>query len=242
MSSEIPDPRRWIALILLSCDAVHAHHRRLDRQRRVTDDRTRSALHRLEPAVGGECLRPHVRRLLAARRPHGRPARASAPLHGRVGGLHGRVARLRLRDHQQPADRGARGAGPRWRDDRAGGALDPLDDVRRGRGAQQGARSLGRRLGCRRRGGRAARRRAHRVRRLGVGLLRQCADRHCRDPARPAPAAREPRRGRDPLLRRRSARSSSRRASRCSSTRSSRPTSTTGSRPGRSASSPSRPC
>ena len=55
---------------------------------------------------------------------------------------------------------------------------------------------------ARRRGGRPARRRAHRVRRLGVGLLRQRADRPRGDPARPAPAAREPRRGCRPLVRR----------------------------------------
>ena len=65
------------------------------------------------------------------------------------------------------------------------------DALRRGRGAQQGAGRLGRGRRLRRRGGRAARRHAHRVGRLGVGAVRQRADRHRRGAARPAPAARD---------------------------------------------------
>ena len=51
------------------------------------------------------------------------------------------------------------------------------DDLRRGRRAQQGAGRLGRGRRLRRRRRRAARRHADRVRRLGVGAVRQRADR-----------------------------------------------------------------
>ena len=65
------------------------------------------------------------------------------------------------------------------------------DALRRGRRAQQGARRLGRGRRLRRRRGRAARRHAHRVGRLGVGAVRQRADRPRRRVPRAAPAARE---------------------------------------------------
>ena len=64
------------------------------------------------------------------------------------------------------------------------------DALRRRRRAQQGAGRVGRGRRLRRRGGRAARRHAHRVGRLGVGAVRQRADRHRRGAARAAPAAR----------------------------------------------------
>ena len=67
--------------------------------------------------------------------------------------------------------------GPRRRDHLPRRALARDDDVRRGRRAQQGARRLGRGRRVRRRRGRAARRHPHPVRRLGVGAVRQRADR-----------------------------------------------------------------
>ena len=120
-----------------------------------------------------------------------------------------------------------------------GGAVDPLDDVRRGTRAQHRARRLGRRRRLRRRGRRAARRRPHRRAQLGVDLLRQRAGR--RRWLRPGavPARREPRRTRQ-AVRRAGRGARHRRPLRRSSTRSRRPAGTAGCRRGRSASSPRR--
>ena len=85
-----------------------------------------------------------------------------------------------LRAERRAADRRARGPGPGRRAHLPRGAVDRHDHVRRGRGAQQGARRLGRGGRLRRRGRRAARRDAHRVGRLGVGAVRERADRHRR--------------------------------------------------------------
>ena len=102
-----------------------------------------------------------------------------------------------------PADRRPRAPGPRRRAALAGRAVARDRDLQGGRGAQQGARRLGRRGRLRRRRRRAARRHADRVGRLGVGPVRQRPDRRRRRAAGPAPAAREPQRGRAPLRRRR---------------------------------------
>ena len=178
MSSEAADPRRWIALILLLRDAVHAHHRRLDRERRAADDRARPAISRIRACSGS---RAHTRSRSAG---SCCSAGACADLLGRrrlfmVGLALFTIASLACgfanTNNLLIAARAVQGLGGAMI--APGGALDPLDDVRRGRGAQQGARRLGRRLGRRRRRGRAARRRPHRVRRLGVGVLRQRADR-----------------------------------------------------------------
>ena len=132
------------------------------------------------------------------------------------------------------ADHRALRAGPRRRAGLPRRAVDRHDDVHRGRRAQQGARRLGRgrRLGRRR--GRAARRRADQVRGLGVGAVRQRADRPRRRVPRAAPAAREPRPPHQELRRRRRGHGD-RPGSRCSSTRWSTPTRPAGARPGRSA-------
>ena len=57
--------------------------------------------------------------------------------------LHRRLARQRRRDLVGHADRRPRAAGPRRRARLAGGALDRHDDVRRRRGAHEGARRSG---------------------------------------------------------------------------------------------------
>ena len=150
-----------------------------------------------EPPVGHHRLRDHLRRLPAARRPRGRPARTAARLPRRRRRLHDRLVLLRPRLVGGRADRRARRAGPRRGDHLAGRALDHHDDVRGGRRAQQGARHLGRDRRLGRRGRRARRRRADQVPRLGVDLLRQRPGRRDRvrcsrrgSCARAAPSAR----------------------------------------------------
>ncbi len=87
--------------------------------------------------------------------------------------LHGELPPLRSRLVRGLADRVPRSAGARRRPARPRGALDPDDDVPGGPRAEPRARHLGRRFRHRRRGGRAARRRAHLVSLLGVGVLHQ---------------------------------------------------------------------
>ena len=128
-----------------------------------------------QPPVGDHRLRDHVRRLPAARRPRGRPARPAPRLPRRRRRLHDRVVPLRPRVVRRRPDRRARGAGPRRRDHLAGRALDHHDDLRGRPRAEQGARHLGRDRRLGRRGRRARRRRPDEVPRLGVDLLRQRA-------------------------------------------------------------------
>ena len=87
--------------------------------------------------------------------------------------LHARLAALRARLVRGVADRRPRDPGSRCRDDLAGRARDPDDDLRGGPGAEHRARRLGRGRRLRRRRGRPPRRRAHRRALLGVDLLRQ---------------------------------------------------------------------
>ena len=132
------------------------------------------------------------------------------------------------------ADRGPRGPGPRRGDPVAGRALDRDDHLPRRRGAQQGARRVGRRGRQRRRRGRAARRRADRHARLGVGAVGERADRARRRGARSDADRGEPLRRRRRATSTSRARSASRRGCRCWSTRwSTRPT-RAGARPRRS--------
>ena len=157
-----------------------------------------------EPLLGRQRLHAHLRRLPAARRPPGRPARPPPHVHGRP-----RPVRASPRcsaaspqtEGQLIAARAVQGLGAALLSPAALSIV--TDDLHRGRRAQQGARRLGRRGRLRRRRRRAARRRAHRVGRLGVGPVRQRPDRAVGRAAGAAPAAREPRRGRAPLRRRR---------------------------------------
>ena len=97
-------------------------------------------------------------------------------------------------------------------------------DLPGGRRAQQGARHPRRHRGRGRRHRRSAGRRAHRVRRLGVGLLDQRAHRPDHALLRPALRAREPDRGHEPATSTPSAPSTSRPACCCWSSASPRPT------------------
>ena len=170
---------------------VRRRPRRLDRQRRAAVDRPRPRFRPGGPLLGGQRLHPVLRRLPAPRRAHGRPHRSSPDVRRRPRGLRAGLARRWSRDHPGHADRRTRRPGPGRRAALPGRALPRHRDVQGGRGAQQGDGRLGRRGRLRRRRGRAPRRRAHRVRGLGVGPVRQRADRPRRRVLRHAPAPRE---------------------------------------------------
>ncbi len=153
--------------------------------------------------MGGERLHPVLRRLPAARWSHGRPARPPPAVHRRPRPVRRRLARRWSRDLAGHADRRAGGPGARRRAAVTGGAVARHRHLQGGRRAQQGDGRLGRGRRLRRRRGRAARRRADRVRRLGVGPVRQHADRHRGGVPRPAAAPREQERGHAQLRRRR---------------------------------------
>ena len=177
------------------CRPVRRHPRRLDRQRRVAVDRRRPQLLPGEPVLGRQRLRARVRRLPAARRADGRPARSTPAVHDRARRIRARLAGRRARADRGPAHHRPRRAGPRRRAVVTRRALARDRVVRGGRGAQQGDGCLGRggRLWRRRR--RAARRHADRVGRLGVGAVRQRAGRPVRRRAGDPPAARVAHRG-----------------------------------------------
>ena len=184
--------------------AVRRRARRGDRQRRAPVHRHRARLLPTGPPVGGQRLRAHLRRLPAARRARRRPARPAAHVHARADRVRVRLAGGRSRADRHPAHRGPRSAGTRRGDPRPGRALDRGRDLRRGRRAQQGDGRLGCRGRQRRRRRSAPRRSAHRVARLGVGLLGERADRAGRGVPRAAPDRGEPRHeSRAPLRRHR---------------------------------------
>ena len=155
--------------------------------------------------MGGQLLHADLRRLPAARRPRGRPARAQAALSGRARHLHGRLAPERARDLVRVPDPRPRAPGPRRRPRLARGALDRDDHLRRGLGADEGdgrlERDRGRRRCCRP----AARRDPDRPLLLALDLLRQPPGRDRRlralAPLRPGVEGRE---GAQGLRRRRS--------------------------------------
>ena len=151
--------------------------------------------------MGGDRLLDHVRRRPAPGRSHGRPARTAAPVHGRAGALHRQLAARRARlvgglPDRFPCWRARRGAGL------PGRAVDPDDHLPRGQRAQLRPWNLGRRFRQRRRSGRAARRRAHQLAHLVVGLLHQRPRRRARAGVHAAIGARERRRRGPPALRR----------------------------------------
>ena len=142
--------------------------------------------------MGRHGLCHHLRRLPAARRPRGRPARPAARLPRRRAGLHRCLVLLRARLVGRRAHRVPRRAGPGRGDHLACGAVDHHDDVRGRRRAEQGARDLGsnrRRRGRRRR---SRRRLADEVPGLGVDLLRERPGRRHRLRPRPPLRPREP--------------------------------------------------
>ncbi len=156
---------------------VRRRARRVDRQRRAAVDRHRPEVRPGRPVVGRQLLHALLRRLPAARRSHGRPPRSTAHVRRRPHPLRAGLAGRRPRHLAGHADRRSRGPGPRRRAALPGRAVARHRDVRRGRRAQQGAGRLGRGRRLRRRRRRAARRHPDRVRRLGVGAVRQRADR-----------------------------------------------------------------
>ena len=183
--------------------AIRRGARRVDRQRRAPLDRRVAQLLPGRPVVGHQRLHAHVRRLPAARRADGGPARPSPDVHRRPDRVRRRFTRGRARAERCMADRRPCRPGPRRRAALPGRAVARDHAVRRRRRAQQGDGRVGRGRRLRRRRRRPARRHAHRVGRLGVGAVRQRADRHRRRAALPAAAARVARRRRPPLRRRR---------------------------------------
>ena len=129
------------------------------------------------PAVGRQRLHARVRRPAAARRAGERPARAPPALPRRPRAVRRRLAGRRLRDLLRGPDRGARGPGHRRRAALARGARAADRDLPGGPRAQHRARRLGRPGRHRRDAGRGRRRRAGRLARLGMDLLRQRAGR-----------------------------------------------------------------
>ena len=84
---------------------LHDDYRSDDRQRLAAHDRSRSALQRDQPAVGRDRVRAHVRRLHAARRSCGGPARPPPDPDGRAFVVYGRVTRSRAVDRRAVAHR-----------------------------------------------------------------------------------------------------------------------------------------
>ena len=183
---------------------VRRRPRRVDRQRRAAVDRPRPELLPGQPVVGRQRLhaRPSAASCCSA---GGWPTCSAAAACSSIGLVLFAVASLAGGLAQSEgwliAARAVQGLGAALLSPAALSLVTV--DLHRGRRAQQGAGRLGRGRRLRRRRRRAARRHAHRVGRLGVGPVRQRADRHRRGAARPAPAAREPQRGRAPLRHRR---------------------------------------
>ena len=187
--------RKGLALAPARRGAVRRRARRLDRQRRAAVDRPRP---RLLPGrtCPGSSTPTRSSSAASCCSAGAWPTCSAAAACSSSASILFAVASLLggLSPERGLADRRPRRPGPRRRAALARRAVDPHHDLRRGRGAQQGARRLGRRGRLRRRRRRAARRHADRVGRLGVGAVRQRADRAVRRRAGLAPAAREPRR------------------------------------------------
>ena len=173
---------------------VVLHDRRgpRDRQCRAADDRPQAAHAGIEPAVGGDRVRPDLRRFPAARRPRRRPAGAPPHPDGGAVRVHRGVAGLRAGDHGLGADPDAVRAGAGRGGGVAGGAVDRDEHVPRRRRAEQGAGCVGGHRGQRRDGRGDRRRGAHPLRRVAVHLLPQRADRRGGAAARAAAGAGEP--------------------------------------------------
>ena len=98
----------------------------------------------VRPPVGRQRVRADVRRVPAARRARGRPDRAQARVPRRARrSSRPRRCSCALATERDDADPRARAPGPRRRARLAGGPLDRHDDLRGGRGADEGARRLG---------------------------------------------------------------------------------------------------
>ena len=167
--------------------AVHGHHGHLDHRGRPPRHAGRSRLLAGQPLVGLQRLRDRLRRPAVARRTPVRPARPSTGLRRGLGRPRRRLCARRPGRHHQRRDHCSCDPG-RWlgvdRTVRAHAADDALR--RRAARARQGHGRLRRRGTRRRHCGRVPRRRAHRVGRLAVGLLRE----HPGRPRRPARCSR----------------------------------------------------
>ncbi len=141
MTDTMADPRRWKALavlgvaylmVVLDISIVNVALPSIQSRSRLLD--------RGSP-VGRLRLRAHLRRLPAARRAHGRPARAARRSSWSGLGLFLVTSLLRgALDVVRDAHRRAAPAGCRGRDPLAVRLLDHARHVRGGRGAEQGAR------------------------------------------------------------------------------------------------------
>ena len=174
------------------CFVLHDDRGPRDRQRRTADDRPQAAHAGIEPAMGGDRLRAHLRRLPASRRPRRGSARTPPSADGRPGRVHGVLAGLRAGDGRLVPDPDALSAGTRRGDRAPGGAVHRDEHVPGRRRAQQGTRRVGRHRSERRDGRADCWRPAHPLRRLAVHLLPQRTDRGRGAAARPARRAREP--------------------------------------------------
>ena len=95
--------------------AVHGHPRPEHRQRGAALDPVGPRLLLARPAVGGQRLRDHLRRLPAARGPCGRSVRTAPGVRCGPDRVRARLARRRPRAEWWSADRRSRRAGPRRR-------------------------------------------------------------------------------------------------------------------------------
>ena len=164
----------------------------LDGRDGASVDRVRPRPDDLAAAVDRLWLRPRLRRLPAARRPGGRPARPPAGPAARARRLHRRLGPRRRGERRDAARRHPLPQGRIGRVHRAGRAVDHHDALRRGAGAQPRPRHLHRdrreRVLLRPR----VRRVADRAR-LALDVPAAGADRAEPAARRPTPAARRPR-------------------------------------------------
>ena len=134
--------------------------------------------------MGRQRLRAHLRRLPPPGRARRRPARAALALHDRPGRLRSLLARLRPRHLVRDAHRVPGPPGNGRRHPLAVGLLHRLGHLPRGLRAEQGSGILGAIAGSGAAIGVLAEH-PHRVRRLGMDLLRQRPDRPRSPGARP---------------------------------------------------------
>ncbi|CUJ96957.1 Uncharacterised protein [Achromobacter xylosoxidans] len=166
-------------------DRAGHHHR----QRRPALDPRRPELHRDLAGLGGERLHADLRRLPAARRTAGRPARAPAHVPGRPGAVHGGLAGLWTGAGPGAADCRARRAGTGRRGGVGGVAVAHHEPVHRGRRARPRHGRVRLRLCGRRQPGRAAGRAADQQAVVALDLPGQHSDRRGRLRAVPAAVA-----------------------------------------------------
>ena len=178
--------------------AVHRGAGRDDRERRAAPHPGGPELLRRLPAVGDQRVHAALRRLPAARRPDGRPARAAPGVHRRPAAVRRHLAGRGAVQLARVPDRGPGGPGARRRAAVARRAGDPDHDLRARSRTQHRDGRLGRSGRPRRDARRRRRRRTGRLAELAVGVLRERADRARTDRADPGLRPRHPaRRGSD---------------------------------------------